>query len=320
MKVCLVTITPLRGVNERIGAMLATLPDVEVRYLCGGRWNGSMSRSWSWGKQPFIPRGPFRDVKDPAHVDDCLRWADVVHFMNHASPRTIGRPDVLRADKVIVWQAFICWSENLDRSWPVEDRERARSAAVAEGWDRYLRDVWPAKNLPMLYDLKDPKLRPIAHGERIRRVVWAFMRSPHDPDEKGLVWLEKEFASVEHDGITRASFVDCLRRKAVAWVGLDDFKTPILHNSGFEFLALGVPCMRLWDEGSSAALAEVTGGAPIPFVRASQEEVRAEAFRWLAMPADEHAQACVAARDWMERHYDGRKLAVRYVEFYKETA
>lgn len=314
MNVVLVSKLPVRGVCERVGRCLSRYaPEVSFRILSPGLWLVGQKAVWGWrGLRPVSPHYAYGD---PSAVDELLSWADVWHFYNHASPRDLGRPEIL--DRRCTLELHAAWSPGIEASWPAEDRRRISASVVAEGWDRYLpRDLEGVKILPALQPIEDPEFLPV-ETPRDRVVTSSF--ADVAGDRKGARSLEAKFkrARIPYKPIIHKVFPACMATKALSWLGVEELRSPTFHFSGFEYLSLGVPCLNRWDAGAERALLFVTGASRVPFIEATEASVTDTSKKVLSWLDEEAVDAGRVARAWMERYYHPRDMVRQYVDFWR---
>lgn len=315
MKVLIISDDPVRGASETIVWGLDKYTDIEAR--------GLSKQSKRWALADWEP-GRFWNIHDRRQREEALGWADVCHFLHSQSYRTIGRPDLI-GKKPAVWQMFTQWdkgtreAEWYPKLWKKEDFPHIRRALIAEGWGRY--NLWEGheyKLLPMIFPLWTHIL-PDWEQEPIRQVSFATMSR-----KKGLVAPKavrgtiRALKGVRLDWCFRVPWKECVERKRRSWVGIDEVETPIFHFSGFEYLALGVPCISRYDMRSENDLKAVTGAAAIPFIDAEMGTLRETCEAILDIPLDIWNEERKMARNWMSTYYEPSKMIRHYVDLYQK--
>jgi hypothetical protein len=317
MRVLVVDASMVRGFAERLCSAVNEGGRHQARCLIAGSWYDQST----WNGD-FSPKSPVYSLREKGSVAECLEWADLVHFLQATSYRTIGRTDLI-GRKAAAWQVF----GSVDQRWEVygpiwtdADRSKIRQGVVAEGWsrDRYW-SRWEHAELPGLFTIWDRHHQPLPIWKRGRQASFAPMSKKSAAAPKAYRETQDALRRLPLDLMHRIPWDDCMRRKARAWVGIDEVVTPMVHFSGFEYLALGVPCLSSFDEATERSVREATGADRLPFLNASLATLRVEVERCLAAKDEEWAARCVEVRKWMERHYDPREGVKRYEDFWQRA-
>lgn len=119
------------------------------------------------------------------------------------------------------------------------------------------------------------------------------------------------------DTIVDVAHHDCLARKQLASVVVDDLVTGSYHLSGLEGLAQGKAVLGWLDERTSLVLREMTGAGDLPWINTRLEDAADVLRELLAEPALMQALGA-ASRRWMETWYDDRRLVGNYVKVYHD--
>lgn len=317
MRVAFCSRTAHAGLPERMARALNEHTSAQARALVPG--------TWLEGRRVFAkgegPQGSLWNVRDREQVDDTLRWADVVHCMYNTSIQDLGRAD-LEKSKLCVWHLATRWNEAFRSLFP-SGPGRTIFALSAEGWDRYDLGHWgPWRRIPVVFLLDDPAYRPAAWSKRTRHVSMSPRIKLDTTDDgrpiaapRSQALIAASLRGLKFRRLHGLDFRVCMRRKGTAWVGIDDLVNPLIHQSGMEYLALGVPCLNALDPHLANVLAQSYGSAP-PFLGSSLETVRANVTAALRWPEAEARERGRVSRAWMERNAHPRDVAARYLALY----
>ncbi len=124
--------------------------------------------------------------------------------------------------------------------------------------------------------------------------------------------------AVELDVIEHASHAECLRRKALCDLFVDDLATGSYHLNTLEALAMGVPCATFLDGRIRRVLREVTGGAELPVLDVGLEDAADVMAELCARPETLRAMGH-AARNWMDQHWAPFDVAAELSHLYQQV-
>lgn len=322
MRIVYVSRTHHSGVPERMARAVNEYTDHEARALVPG--------PWLEGKETFdahLPhRDPLYDVNDRMQLDWCLEWADVIHCMYNCSVLSLGRAGIeLDSNKLCVWHLATKWDNVFWRQFMVYSKTRTKFVVSAEGWDRYpLPGEITWHQLPVVFLLDHPFYRPISIEKRVRFASMS-VRVKLDTTDDGkpiaAPRASKEVATalrgLEFRRFHGHDFKDCMIRKRKTWIGIDDVVNPLVHQSGFEYLSLGVPCVNRSDGHLREVVEKATGSSWWPFIEADLAGVRPVVERALAAERSEWRLRGQALRLWMENYMHPRDVIQRYIDVYE---
>jgi hypothetical protein len=260
-------------------------------------------------------------IGDRELVNECVEWAEAIHFTYSASCASIGRSDVL-GTKPLVWHLSTRWKPGFLRHFPGDSHKHYQFVFSAEGWDRYDLPPFGWRAVPVLFPIDDPAWRPIPFERRERRATMTPRLMTDEwggkpiPAPRGVSEIREALAGLPLAVVSGVGHREAMRAKASSWVGIDDIVNPLVHFSGFEYLALGVLCVNRSDEHVRAQLGEITGGR-WPFVEDSIETVRRTISGTLEADPGYVEECGKEARLWMERYYSADLMAPRYEELYR---
>ena len=219
MKILYASRTPLAGVCELmarcVGQYLSS-EGHEARVLNRGP-----------GKHRWYCRKPGIEayrIDNAKHVDDCLRWADVVHCMANVGVRSPyfikhGPAALLRRQRwVFQWHGAQIW--DFRAVFLPEDYSGVRFFHIGQGW-RQTQRAWfepffrhhGARVMPNLISVDDPLHTPMPWAERKDMVCYAPSTRKEGVNTKGIPVTTQALHGVRHDIIHGVRFEECLRRK-----------------------------------------------------------------------------------------------------------
>lgn len=317
MKILYASRSPLAGVCELMARCINEyFPEHEARVLNRG------PGKHRWYCRAGVDFKRYRlSAKDQR--DEALEWADLVHCMANVSARSMDRRDLLQKKVwVFQWHGAQIWP--FERVWREPDYPFVRFIHIGQGWIerqphffRQFFDRWGAKVVPNVISADDALHRPLSWKDRRDQIGFApsttkvkavnrkgIQETTHalrgGPERKS-VW--------KLDLISHASFENCLRRKRVCRLGIDEIVTNLYHRSGLEFLSQGTPCICRFDEHTERALKEATGSRVMPFIFATPNDLRHVVRHYATKITDEERQEKGRlAREWIEVYYHPRIL------------
>lgn len=315
MKILFVSRTPYSGGHLRMANALARRSH-ETRALTPATWEPEVRR---------LHEGRLRDgraywIRDKKLVDECLEWAEVVHFVYNSSLADLGRRDLLEK-KTLVWHLATKWKPGFMRHFPEDDARHYRFALSCEGWDRYKLPEFEWRTLPVLFPIHEPNWQPLPWEKRERMVTMAPRITTDEwdgkpiPAPRGVPMVKEALRGLPFGVISGVGFSEAMFKKSFSWVGVDDVVNPLLHLSSFEYLSLGIPCVNRSDERLRSALGDLTG-APWPFIESDLSRLR-DAIQLSLIDDDWAPYRAAEARRWIETYYSADKMAPHYEEIYR---
>lgn len=263
---------------------------------------------------------PVYHEQDENQRNDCLEWADVVHSFNYSSPRNLSRPDLLGKKP---WAHMICGdaSQKLRHAWRDVDLPKAKFIVVAEGWHRAdgFKRFEPYTLMPLLFDVFDSLHRHFFVGDRWRRASYSpstRSTAPTKTNTKGYGLVQKALDGFPLDVIEDVLFDVCMQRKSVSWVGVDEVSTPMMHHSGPEWLALGIPCISMYDEFTERTWKDCFGCNEMPFINATMETLRDRVYSILQLNECDMQDIGGELIRWVHRYLNPIKWVERYLGIY----
>lgn len=124
--------------------------------------------------------------------------------------------------------------------------------------------------------------------------------------------------SLEIDLITQTSHEECLRRKALCDLFVDDLVTGSYHLNTLESLAMGIPCATYLDDRTRNVVRQVTGGAELPVLNVPLEDAADVLLEACTAPALLPALGD-AASAWMAEHWAPESVARDLANIYQRV-
>jgi hypothetical protein len=184
-----------------------------------------------------------------------------------------------------------------------------------------------ARVVPNLVPLEDPILVSQPQLEQKKKPVLAWSPSGRE-SAWAMRWGSKGYPEtlpilkrLVRDGICELDVIEnvprdeCLRRKGVADIIVDELVTGSYHLSGLEGLAQGKPVLGWLDDRSQVVIREMTGSSTLPWINVHLENAE-NLLRDLLVDPDLCAAIGKESRIWMERWYNDSVLVQHYVQAY----
>ena len=139
---------------------------------------------------------------------------------------------------------------------------------------------------------------------------------------KLLKWIKKsaykQGTPVEIDVIEQVSHAECLRRKALADIAIDDLVTGSYHMSTLESLVLGSAVFTFMDQRVLQAIQEVSGRQDFPALNVPLEEAKHVILELIKQPELVRLIG-IESRQWMLDHWSPEKMAGIFLRHYNEV-
>jgi hypothetical protein len=199
---------------------------------------------------------------------------------------------------------------------------------IAQFQERYYPTARSVRNLCFV-----PPRAPCEAGRRALRVGYAPSRfnSAHSArwDTKGYPetvamlrrlqrLARRRGLPLEVDLIEQVSHAECLRRKALCDLFVDDLVTGSYHLNTLEALAMGVPCATYLDDRTREVVRQLTGGAELPVLNVPLEDAAEVTLALCERPAALQGMGD-AARGWMARHWSAADVAEELMALYRDV-
>lgn len=311
MKILFASASPLAGVCELMSRLINELfpGQHEARVLNAGPGRHG------WYLRPGVKIKVY-SIKSKEETREALEWCDSIAAQANVGARNLGAVDLLKKKNwSFIWHG--CEQNGcLARSFSPEDYKHVRFLSIGQGWIERQADFFakfPLRVVPNVVTVDDEIHRPLPWAKRLQRIAFSPSNTrPGAPNDKGVSVTEKALQGLPLKLLLRLPFEDCMREKRQSVLGIDELVTPSYHRSGLEFLSQGVPCLCSVGPEAERALLEATGAPALPFTNVGVKGARAEAERFLALPAEAQAEAGAAARAWIEAWYRPKALLERH--------
>ena len=123
---------------------------------------------------------------------------------------------------------------------------------------------------------------------------------------------------VDIDIIEQVSHAECLRRKALADIAIDDLVTGSYHMSTLESLIQGSAVLTFTDQRVLRAAGEVAGKADFPALNVRMEEAEHIILELIKQP-ELVRQIGEESRQWMLDHWSPQKMAGVFIQHYEDA-
>lgn len=123
---------------------------------------------------------------------------------------------------------------------------------------------------------------------------------------------------VELDIIEQVTHEECLRRKAKCDIALDDMITGSYHMSTLESLMLGSLAITYTDDRVQKAIRTVSGRDDFPAVNVRLEDLEHVLLYLIDRPGLVR-EIGRHSREWMSQHWAPERMALKFVEVYREV-
>jgi nucleotide-binding universal stress UspA family protein len=123
---------------------------------------------------------------------------------------------------------------------------------------------------------------------------------------------------IDIDIIEQASHAECLRRKALADIAIDDLVTGSYHMNTLESLIQGSAVLTFTDQRVLKAAGEVSGKADFPALNVRLEETEQVILELIKQPKLVR-QIGEESRQWMLDHWAPKKMAEVFLQHYNDV-
>jgi hypothetical protein len=121
---------------------------------------------------------------------------------------------------------------------------------------------------------------------------------------------------VEIDIIFGVSLSECLQRKSICNIFIDEVVTDSYHRSGLESLAMGIATICSVGENIEKIMLNCSGAKTIPFINVRMCELSACLAKLIEMGLPSLLEIGINARVWMERYWHPETIANEYITYY----
>jgi hypothetical protein len=257
-------------------------------------------------------------------IYNIIQNADVIHLHNFYDNQHLFRkyPALwpLVMSKPRVWQAHT----QRDCKWvSFEDALADKSMKHLVIAQYHPRQYPECTIVPNIIDIWDKKYMPTKNENLIPHVVF----SPSNQNLNG--WDDKGYMDtrpvlvklavggrMSHDIIIDVPHEECMFRKSMGDIGIDEVKTGSYHLCSLENLSLGLATIAHLDDLTKSALQSVTGSTELPWV-STQLNGLESAILSLISDKDFLVQKKTESRAWMEKYWSPKVLVKQFIDIYK---
>lgn len=149
----------------------------------------------------------------------------------------------------------------------------------------------------------------------------------------GSVWADKGYVEtvpileeikkmykdrVEIDIIIKVPLDECLERKSMCNIFIDEVKTPSYHRSGLEALSMGMVTICSIGNKVEEFLLGSSGASVNPFINASDKTLKNKLIELIDSGLDEILESGYNNRVWMEKYWNPTVIANEYIKIYEK--
>lgn len=252
-------------------------------------------------------------------IEKWFEWADVIHYHNRYKRQMIftktgltppNKPSVIQIHSPRESENF---KEELESGIPL--------AVIAQ----YHVRQWPELRfiVPNVVDIYDPSHMPIQKPTRLQPIV---SYAPSNTSCKG--WDNKSYGivspalkklymgtrEINYQRITKMPFLECLKLKQNADIGIDEVSTGSYHMSSLEYLSMGVATIGYLDKECEKVVKDLTGASWLPWVQSSELAFNKDITKLVRNK--NYADVGAKSRQWMETYWNPDALCTFWADLY----
>lgn len=123
---------------------------------------------------------------------------------------------------------------------------------------------------------------------------------------------------IEIDIIIKVPLDECLKRKSLCNIFIDEVKTPSYHRSGLESMAMGMATICSIGSDVEKVLLSSSGSNKNPFISVYADGLKDKLIELIESGLDNILDIGYETRVWMEEYWDPAVIADEYVKIYKK--
>lgn len=123
---------------------------------------------------------------------------------------------------------------------------------------------------------------------------------------------------IEIDIITGVPLAECLYRKSLCNIFIDEVKTPSYHRSGLESLAMGQLTICSVSPEVEEVMLNSCGAKKLPFLNVYYPELKEALSKVIKLGLDHILNEGFIARHWMEQYWNPEIIANEYIKIYEQ--
>jgi hypothetical protein len=220
-----------------------------------------------------------------------------------------------------VWQAHTqrdCKWVNLNI--PMEDKTM-KHLVIAQ---YHTRQYPECEVVPNIIDIWDQKYQPRFMEGLLPMVVYSpsnvnlqgWDDKGYEPTKKALNELDRR-GLIDFDMVIDVPHQQCMLRKSLGEIGIDEIITGSYHLCSLENLALGLATIAHLDEQTRTAVFKVTGQHILPWIDATKSTLLPTLME-LIKDRKALMQKRRESRAWMEQHWDPKLLVHTFTRIYQQ--
>lgn len=260
----------------------------------------------------------------PEEIRQVIRDADIIHFHNFFKKQELFKrypdlwPIVQKKKRVIQFH-----TQRQNKWISFEDALADKTMKHLVIAQYHPRQYPECTIVPNLIDIWDPKYIGYINENAIPYVVFAPGNiSLNGWSDKGFEFTKDILRSLDLRGLIQKDIImevphdECMKRKKVADIGIDEVITGSYHLNSLEYLSLGVVAVNACDDLTWGYMRSVCGAEKNPFYITRKPDLQSRLLDLVRQPKL-LKELKVAGRVWMERYWDPTKLVHRYVDVYR---
>jgi hypothetical protein len=123
---------------------------------------------------------------------------------------------------------------------------------------------------------------------------------------------------IEIDIIIGVPLKECLERKALCNIFIDEVKTTSYHRSGLEAMAMGSATICSIGSSVNKVLLEASGADRNPFINVNCDELKNKLIELIESGLNNVLELGYESRLWMEKYWDPKTIANEYIKIYEK--
>jgi hypothetical protein len=124
---------------------------------------------------------------------------------------------------------------------------------------------------------------------------------------------------VEIDIITGVPLEECLKRKSLCNIFIDEVKTTSYHRSGLEAMAMGSATICSIGIQVEKVLLSSSGAKKNPFINVYHQDLKNKLIELIDSGLNNILEIGYSSRVWMEKYWDPRTIANEYIKIYENA-
>jgi hypothetical protein len=248
-------------------------------------------------------------------LQEKIEWSDIIHFHNKPTFRNIKT-----YHKKTCLQ-FHSQPEHHGTYIPYQTYKEFNNKKLVVGnyQTRYYTDAIIVPNMIDIWDeLYTPEIKDKDTISIIFSYAWEQINSWSDKGSRFIIpileKLQKEFSNVKTYCITNTPFNELMKIKKTCDIVIDDIITGAAHLSSFEGLSVGSVVFNNIDIYTKQTISSLSS-PDIPFIKSSPSTLY-NYLQCCCRDIQHCKQNGINNREWIEKHFDPKKLVDYYIKFY----